>query len=275
MFPLQPLSLLRPSTPSTVLCPLYHRLSPLPPSILSTALCFLNSLLFLYGPLSLLLPSVLSTVLCLLYSHLFPHHPPMYPLPFAPLYDTLYPLWSSVPSTTLHYVPPTVLYPLYGTLSLLRPFISSMAKCLLYGPLPPLRGSTLCPSTAPCPYTAQPCVLSSTLSPLFSPLSLYGPIFPLRPSFLSTASAPSTALCTLHDPLLSLWPSVSSTALCSLYGPLYPPRPSIISMALCFLNSPLSPLRLSVPLYDTLYDTDLLLVQPTRACLYDLYVRVQ
>jgi hypothetical protein len=165
----------------------------------------------------------------------------MYLLPFGPLYDTLYPIWSSVPSTTLHYVPSTVLYPLYGPLPILRPFISSMAICLLYGPLPPLRGSTLCPSTAPCPYTAQPFVLSSTLSPLFSSLSFYDPIFPLRPSVLSTASAPSTALCTLHDPLLFLWPSVSSTALCSVYDPLSPLRLYVPSTALCPLYGSLSP----------------------------------
>jgi hypothetical protein len=72
---------LRPSVPSTVLCPLFSSLSPLrhyvpftrPLSSLWTSV-FVTAIFPLYGPLFLLLPSVLFTVLCLLQSNLSPLH---------------------------------------------------------------------------------------------------------------------------------------------------------------------------------------------------------
>jgi hypothetical protein len=104
---LRPFTLYGP-LPFTTLCPFYDPLSPLPPSVSSTALyllrpsvlsmafCPLCGLCPLYCPLSYLRflsylrPSVPSTAMCL-------------------LYGPLYPLWASAPSTGL--------CPLHGPLS--------------------------------------------------------------------------------------------------------------------------------------------------------------
>jgi hypothetical protein len=285
MFPLWPLSHLRHSALNTAICPLFP----------STTLCLLIALNPLYGPLFHQQPSVSSTALCPLCKplsllmpsirpsvsstaiYLFPLHPFLCSLygPLSPLYNILYILWPSIPSTTL--------CPLYDLISPLRPyapiqpFISSKAICLLYGPLPPIRRSV--PSTAlgplysplsslqhfvlsPAPFPlCGPMFLYGPLSPLrpFAPsmalgslfgfLSSYGPLFPQQPSVLLRPTFLATALCLLYchpSPSKFLYPLFSplfpSTIFCTLYGPLPPLRPSVLDMALCSLDGPVFPL---------------------------------
>ncbi len=102
------------------------------------------------------------------------------------------------PSTTL--CPSTALCPLYGPLS----FMSPRAKCLLYGPLPPLGLSV--PSTTIC-------LLYCSLYPPW-PCSCFNPLSSLQ------SSVPSTSLCSPLRPSVPLWCSAPSTTLCPLYGSL-------------------------------------------------------
>jgi hypothetical protein len=134
-----------------------------------------------------------------------------------------------IPQTCLFVRQPKALCPLYCTLSPPQPYVSSMALCSLYSPLPLLRPSV--PSTALYPSTAL-CLLYCSLSPLqpsvpstvfslYSSLSLYGPLPLFLPIILSTA------LCTLYGPLplAHLWSSVLYMALWPLYSPLFPLPP--------------------------------------------------
>jgi hypothetical protein len=92
---------------------------------------------------------------------------------------------------------------LYGPMSPLQPYATSTALCHLNGSLFPLWPSA----------SLQPFVLFSALHIRYSPFPLHDPL-PLRPSVLSTA------LCLLYSSLSPLWPSVCSTAICPIYVPL-------------------------------------------------------
>ncbi len=120
---------------------------------------------------------------------------------FAP-YDTLYPLWYSVPSMAF--------CPLYGTMFPLWPSLSSTALCSLYGPLFTLQTLSFLrhsvSSTALCP-PLGPSVLS------YNPQS---PLWPSTLSVLSTLSIPATPstvikYCTSPIDLL-MWKTDGKTA---------------------------------------------------------------
>jgi hypothetical protein len=111
------------------------------------------------------------------------------------------------------------LWPLYPSMAL-YPF---KALCPLSDPLSPLQLSihfmALCPCMRSVPSTVQPSVC-----PLHRPLPLFGISAALCSAL--RPSVPSTTLCPLYGPLSSLQPSVPSTALCPLYDPLPPLWPS-------------------------------------------------
>jgi hypothetical protein len=119
------------------------------------------------------------------------------------------------------------LFPLYGLLSSLWPFISWTALF----PLQPL--SILLPSVL----STALCLLYSHLSPLHPYFIFFGPLSPF------TADVPATALFPFNIPLSPVRPYVSSAALYPLYGSLSPLQPSVLFSTLCPLFSPRSPLR--------------------------------
>jgi hypothetical protein len=160
---------LRPSVPSSALCPLYCPLPPLRPSVRSTVLCLL------YGSQP---PSTALYIYC-----------PQYSIALCPFYGPPSPLRPSVTSTA-HSL-------LHGPLSPLRLSVPSTALCPLYAlfprfsPLSPLWRSvspyTSVPSTATCPLCgslSRPTVSSTTLCPFYGRWLLYGSLL------LSTASTP-------------------------------------------------------------------------------------
>jgi hypothetical protein len=118
---LRSLSPLRGSAPSPTLCPLYGPLPHLWLSILSMALCFLNS------PLSPLQSSVPSIALC-------PFHGPLSSLqPNVPLH--LYVPSTATLSPSTIFLPSTTHCPLYGALFPLWPSEPFTALCFLHSPL--------------------------------------------------------------------------------------------------------------------------------------------
>jgi hypothetical protein len=126
--------------------PHYGSLSPLGPSVTSTALCHLYNSLFprLLSPLR---PSVPSMVLYYLYGSL-------------PLYSPLYPSWPSVPYAVLLFpLRPSVLSMTLCPLK--RPSVPSAALFPFYNPLPPLWPSA--------PYNFLESVIMLILSGSLSP----------------------------------------------------------------------------------------------------------
>jgi hypothetical protein len=104
-----------------------------------------NHWTLLYSPLSPVQPSVPSSALCPLYgslslsSHLHPIRPSSSSMALCPLYGPMpppqpsNPLQSSTPSMALYSsMAPIPIYPLYGPLSPLRFSVSSMAQWPLY-----------------------------------------------------------------------------------------------------------------------------------------------
>ncbi len=153
-------------------------------------------------------------------------------------------------------------------LSLLRPFISSTALCLLCGPLPPLWISVsslaLCPlyilRSLYCPMILLQLLsflrhsATSTSSRPSAHFTSLSPVY-IWPSDSSTAHGPSTALCPFYC-------SLSSVALCLLYRPLPSLQPSVLSTTLCTPTALCPLLRYSVPsmALKTLYSSMSLLV---------------
>jgi hypothetical protein len=228
MYPLQPISPRRPSASSTALypsmelCHLWYS-APFTASVPCTGLC---PLLIPLSPVRSYVPSmasVSSTTFYSLYHPLFPLRPSAPSTALYPFYSSLFPQQPSVPSTaSVSFValcPSMTVCPLHCPTPSLQPFITCMAICVPYRPLP-LYGSLSplwpsAPSTTVCPLyssrsSPQPPVLSSALCPLYGLSSVCGRLFPLRPSSFSTA------LCSLYGFLFSIWPFVSLTALCFL-----------------------------------------------------------
>ncbi len=106
---------LRPSAIPTEICPLYGPLLPLGHSVPSMALYPF------YGPLFTQQTFVSSTAFFIFYNPLSFYGPlsPLQPRATVSLDDTLYPLWS--------YVPSKAICPLYGPMSPLRPSATSTA----------------------------------------------------------------------------------------------------------------------------------------------------
>jgi hypothetical protein len=143
LYPLySPLSPLRPSVTPTAFCLLHGPLSPLWPSAPSKALCptittlYLTTALYPLNsrPLSPLRPSVTSTAFFLLHGPLSPSRPfsplrhSFHSAALCPLYGPQSFLRPSVPSMDF--------YPLYGPQSTIQQSASSTALCPLYGSLP-------------------------------------------------------------------------------------------------------------------------------------------
>jgi hypothetical protein len=187
-------------------------ISPLKPSNTSMAVCLLH------GPSA---PPPRPSALSIFYATtLCPPYGPMY----VPSTAICPPLWHSIlfmtscflnspPSPRWLSVPSIALFPVYGSLSSLRPSVSSTAICSPY------------------------------ISTLYGLCPLYYSVSSLRPYVPSTDHCPRS----LYGPLSSLWPSVSSTALCPLKGPRSRTRPSALSTASCLLYSQLFPLKSCVP----------------------------